>query len=48
MISRAMILLMTSQAIFLFSGFLIHALLARLLGVIDYGTFGVVMSILSL
>lgn len=48
MISRAMILLMTSQAIFLVSGFLIHAFLARLLGVIDYGTFGVVMSILCI
>lgn len=46
MLSRATILLTISQAVFLLSGFLIHAVLARLLGVEDYGTFGLVMSIL--
>ena len=46
MLSRATILLMASQAIFLLSGFLMHAILARLLGVENYGTFGLVMSIL--
>ncbi len=46
MISRATILLMTSQVIFLFSGFLINSGLARIFKPIDYGTFGLVMSIL--
>ncbi len=46
MLSRATILLMTGQAIFLLSGFLMHAILARLFSVGEYGTFGVVMSIL--
>ncbi|MCG8603377.1 oligosaccharide flippase family protein [bacterium] len=46
MVSRATVLLMLSQAIFLLSGFLINSGLARLLQPIDYGTFGLTMSIL--
>lgn len=46
MISRATLLLMCSQVVFLLSGFLINSGLARLLQPIDYGTFGLVMSVL--
>jgi len=46
MVSRATFLLMISQVIFMVSGFLIHAGLARILQPVDYGTFGLVMSIL--
>lgn len=38
--------MMTGQVVFLFSGFLINSGLARILKPVDYGTFGLVMSIL--
>lgn len=46
MISRAAVLLVISQIVFLISGFGVNAGLARFLGPVDYGTFGLVLSIL--
>lgn len=46
MLGRATILLMISQGAFLVSGYAVNVGLARLLGPADFGTFGVVMSLL--
>ncbi len=46
MLVRSTFLVLTSQAIFLISGMAINFVLARLLGPHNYGTFGLVMSIL--
>ncbi|MBC8180878.1 oligosaccharide flippase family protein [candidate division KSB1 bacterium] len=46
MISRGVILTVVSQVVMLISGFGINLALARLLGPEDYGTFGLVISIL--
>lgn len=46
MISRGAIFVISSQVIFLFSGFALNASLARLLGPEDYGIFVLVLSIL--
>lgn len=46
MIARGTLLMMVGQASFLLSAFAINFGLARLLGPKDYGTFGVVMSVL--
>lgn len=45
-LGRATILLMFSQVIFLASGLAVNFGLARLLGVVDYGNFGLVISLL--
>ena len=45
-LGRATFLLMFSQVIFLASGLVVNFGLARLLGVVDYGNFGLVMSVL--
>ncbi len=45
-VGRATILLMSSQVIFLAAGLAVNFGLARLLGVVDYGNFGLVMSVL--
>ncbi len=45
-VGRATILLMFSQVIFLAAGLAVNFGLARLLGVVDYGNFGLVMSVL--
>ncbi len=45
-LGRATFLLMLSQVIFLASGLAVNFGLARLFGVVDYGNFGLVMSIL--
>ena len=46
MIARGAILTAISQVVFLISGFTMNMVLARLLGPEDYGTFGLVISIL--
>jgi len=45
-VGRATILLMCSQVIFLAAGLAVNFGLARLLGVVDFGNFGLVMSVL--
>lgn len=45
-VGRATILLMCSQVIFLAAGLAVNFGLARLLGVVEYGSFGLVMSVL--
>jgi O-antigen/teichoic acid export membrane protein len=46
MLARGTLLMMGGQASFLLSSFVINFGLARLLGPVDYGTFGLVMSVL--
>lgn len=46
MLGKATILLLISQVVFLVSGYAINVGLARILGPRDFGTFGVVMSLL--
>lgn len=47
-LARGTLYLMLSQAVFMMSGYIVHIAVGRLLGPADYGTFGIIISIMTL